>query len=170
MKKGIFYFAVTGWLLGLLVHFLAVSGVDVQEKVPFVFVLHIGVFVAFIPAVLKMKKLVTESRLEGNNGLSQFKILRQTAPTWLLVIAGIGFVYAFVNFVFFMKTGGGATDIKNGQYILQSHGVLIKTLTEQEYHQIQASVLRGFSGGWLAFYGAAASILYPFPRLETAQI
>lgn len=59
---------------------------------------------------------------------------------------------------------GGSIGIRDGQYILHSHGKLIRTITEQEYHLAQANEARGFSGHWIAFYGIAMVIWYPFWR------
>ena len=38
MKKFLFYFAVTGWTLGLIVHLLSIADFDITDKVPFVWV------------------------------------------------------------------------------------------------------------------------------------
>jgi hypothetical protein len=36
MRKFLFYFAVTGWILGLIVHLLSLGDIDVREEIPFV--------------------------------------------------------------------------------------------------------------------------------------
>jgi hypothetical protein len=54
--------------------------------------------------------------------------------------------------------------IQNGQYILHNHGQFVRNLTEKEYHHYQANTLRGFSGHWIAFYGMAMAVLYPFNK------
>jgi hypothetical protein len=40
----------------------------------------------------------------------------------------------------------------------------MRNITEQEYHHYKAATIRGFSGHWVAFYGLAAAVLYPFKR------
>ncbi|MFN8395907.1 MAG: hypothetical protein U0176_14820 [Bacteroidia bacterium] len=50
-----FWFAVLGWVLGLTVHLLAMAGVDVLDAVRYVWVLHIGIFVALIPGVFELE-------------------------------------------------------------------------------------------------------------------
>lgn len=175
MKKNLFYFAVTGWTLGLIVHLLSVADVDVTAKVPFVWVLHIGIFVVWIPAILELRKneelkaYQQNGRRNKTNPFEVVKIMFSKAPTWLTVIAIGGFFYAFVNFMLFMNASIGSVDIKDGQYILHNHGQLIKTLTEQEYHHVKANEVRGFSGHWLAFYGIAAAVLFPFGSADTAS-
>jgi hypothetical protein len=60
----------------------------------------------------------------------------------MTIIAGIGFIYAFINFALFFFSQKGTTSIIDGQYILENHGEQIKTLTEQEYHHFKATELR----------------------------
>jgi len=82
----------------------------------------------------------------------------------MVVIAAAGLFYAFVNFLLFMTMQNGTPAFKDGQYYLHNHGKLIRNITEQEYHHFKANLLRGFSGHWIAFYGIAAAVLYPFKQ------
>ncbi len=167
MKSFLFYFAVTGWILGLIVHLLSITDFDITDKVPFVWALHIGVFIVGVPTVIDLKKneeLVEYQQSGMLNRINPFefsKIMFRYTPTWLTIIAIGGFFYTIINFMLFMNSYPGAPDVKNGQYILHNHGRLIKTLTEQEYHHYKANEVRVFSGHWLAFYGLAAAVLFP---------
>lgn len=170
MKKILFFVAATGWMLGLTVHLLSLSGVDVMEKVPFVWLLHLGIFAIWVPTILSLKK---KKELRGNQDSSPFNALSnflENTPHWLNAIAVVGFVYAFINFALFFFSIEGSTAIKDGEYILHNHGHLIKKLTEQEYHSYRAQELRGFSGHWLAFYGFAVAALYPFAKKKRSEI
>lgn len=175
MKKFLFYFAITGWSLGLIVHLLSLASYDIADKVPFVWVLHIGIFVVWIPTVFDLKKneelnaYNKSGILNRMNPFGFFKILFKQTPTWLSIIAFVGFFYAGINFMLFLSSHQGTPDIEDGKYILQDHGRLIKTLTEQEYHRYNANEVRGFSGHWLAFYGMAAAVLYPFKKQTTVE-
>jgi len=170
MNKFLFYFAVTGWALVLLVHILSLIDFDVTEQFPYVWLLGIGIFVVWLAAILKLKKNKKLKELKNAdfrkrlNPLSSFKIFFENTPTWLTVIAIGGFFYAGINFFLFLHSVPGQAEIIGGLHVLQSHGHIIKTLTEQEYHHYQALTVRGFSGHWLAFYGIAAAILYPYPK------
>jgi hypothetical protein len=167
MKKFLFYFAVTGWTLGLIVHLLSIADFDITDKFPFVWALHIGIFVVWLPAILELRKnkefeeFQKAGMLKRMNPFPLYKIVFKNTPAWMTIIAFGGFFYATINFFFFISTQHGVPDIKDGQYILHNHGQLIKTLTEQEYHHFKANAIRGFSGHWLAFYGLAAAILFP---------
>lgn len=156
--------------MGLAVHVLSVASVDVTDKVPFVRVLNIGIFAVWLPAILTLKKskeaqeFHNTGTLNTMNPVALLKVMFHNTPTWLTVIAIVGLLYAPINFMVFMTSQTGVPDIQNGQYILHNHGQLIKKLTEPEYHHYLANQLRGFSGHWLAFYGIAAAILFPFGK------
>ena len=172
MKKILFYIALTGWTLGLTVHLLSLADIDVTEKAPFIWLLHIGIFIVWIPVVLDLKnneelQAYKQSGMTNRmNPIEFYKIVFKETPTWMSLIAIGGFFYALINFMFFMSSQSGTPDIKDGQYILQNHGQLIKTLTLHEYHHYKANEVRGFSGHWMAFYGMAAAILYPFNKKD----
>jgi len=173
MKKFLFYFALTGWTLGLTVHLLSLADIDVTEKAPFIWLLHIGIFIVWIPVVLDLKnneelQAYKQSGMTNRmNPIEFYKIVFKETPTWMSIIAIGGFFYAFINFMFFMSSQSGTPDIKDGQYILQNHGQLIKTLTLQEYHHYKANEVRGFSGHWILFYGVATAVLFKFIGQKT---
>lgn len=174
MKKFLFYFAVTGWTLGLIVHLLSLADFDIADKVPLVWVLHIGIIVVWIPTILDLRKneKLNEYQQSGIlkiiNPFTFFKIILKETPTWLIIITIGSFFYAIINSNLFMNSQLGVTDIKDGQYILHNHGQLIETLTEQEYHHYNANEMREFSVPLLLFYGFAAAVLYPFKKQKTS--
>lgn len=173
MKKFLFYFAASCWTLALVVHLLSVASIDVTDKVPFVWVLHLGIFVVVVPAVISLEKdKEIKDHLKSKTTfipppVSLFiEIYRlRKPPVWLIVIAITGFIYGIINFILFLKSSHlGSPSIRDGQYILHNHGTLVKILTEQEYHHYKANEVRGFSGHWLFFYSIAATILHPFNK------
>jgi hypothetical protein len=173
MKQFFFFFAVAGWILSLIVHALALNDVNVTESAPYVWALHVGIFVVWLPAIIylnknqELRELKKTNPFATMNPVTVFRIFFKNTPTWLIVIAIAGFFYAFINFMLFMKTQLGTPEIKDGQFILTNHGQMIKTLTEQEYHHCKANEVRGFSGHWIAFYGMAAALLFPFMEQNT---
>ncbi len=139
--------ALAGFSLALAVHVAALFGIDVQTKVPAIWLLHVGIFVVFIPMVLQLRASGTDRRA-----------LLRGLPRTVLLIGGCLMLYALFNFLFAGSTfGQGTAEFENGQYILQYRGKLIRHLTEAQYHAHQAELLRGFSGHWLIFYFAALS-------------
>ncbi len=176
MKKVLFYFALSGWTLALIVHLISLADIDISGKIPYVWILHIGIFVVWIPVVFdlikneELKDYKQSSVLNRMNPIGYFKIIFKETPTWIIIIAICGFVYASINFSLFMTSQIGTPDISEGQYILHNHGQLIQTLTEQEYHHYKANEVRGFSGHWILFYGVATALLYKYSGLMKNEI
>ena len=75
--------------------------------------------------------------------------------------------YAVLNFVlsFVLSEGGANPDIWDGKYVLQSHGKLVRELSEPEYHLQLAYLLRGFSGHWMLFLFFARDLFLVPKRL-----
>lgn len=138
--------ALVGFLLALVVHIATVCGVDVSDTVPYVWALHVGIFLAFAPMV------VSASR----RGINAGEILGGL-PVWAIVLEGAVFAYLFVNAGLCLRvTQGGNAFMIGGQYILASHGHVLAHLTEAQYHLQRAYQVRLFSGFWLPFYLAPA--------------
>jgi hypothetical protein len=170
MRKFLFFFAVCGWTLGLAAHLLSLAGIDVADKFPLIWLLHVGVFIVWIPIILYLRKNEELKSFQMQRTIGKlyrsgfYKIIFKDAPFWMKIVAVGGLFYAFINFGLFMfsQQGVGTAGIRNGQFVLEIHGHFIKNLTEREYRFYRSNVLRGFSGHWIAFYGLAMAILYPF--------
>ena len=70
--------------------------------------------------------------------------------------------------LFMFATGGGSPSIQDGKFVLQSHGRLIRALTEPEYTAFKANEIRGFSGHWMVFYFVpfAYFLFYRAPKFK----
>lgn len=119
-----------GLVVSLWVHLGAVMGRSVSS---FFWILHVGIFVVWFPAVLVAQRLV------GNVNRKDFwKVILKGSPDWMRYMVYIFFAYALVNFLLFMdKAPSGGSGVNP-----------------------PASVWRGFSGHWMAFYSAALAVLY----------
>ena len=145
MKRFLAAFALLGLLLSLAVHIAALLGIDLATRFPAVWLLHVGVFVVFIPFVFQVRRVL--------GARPSLAAVRALCPGWALLLGVFLAGYVMLNFLLFMQgaeTGGPA--IRDGRYVLQVHGRVVRTLTADEYHAQQANVLRGFSGHWLIFY------------------
>jgi hypothetical protein len=114
------------------VHLGAVMGRRVAPGAIF-WILHMGIFIVWLPAVLVAKQRVGSTRRKNF-----WKRVLQGSPEWMRYMV-YGFVgYAMLNFALFMlKAPAGGTGPNP-----------------------PAEVWRGFSGHWMAFYSAALAILY----------
>jgi hypothetical protein len=172
MKK-IFFVALTGWTLSLLVHCLSLADIDVAETVPFVWLLHIGCLVVWIVVTNHMRKneelrwFQKGDFLERFNPSAYWRVVFKATPTWMTNILIGSFFYAALNFMSSMTLGAPSSE--NGNYTLQSHGRVVKTLTEQEYHHYMANQVRAFSGHWICFYWFAIAVLFKFSGLTEKE-
>jgi hypothetical protein len=124
------------WLsaIGLLVSLWIHVGAFMGRTIPSAFwVLHVGIFVVWFPAVLVAQRLV------GNaNRKDLWKVVLKGAPDWMRYMVYVFSTYEFVNFMISMGQASSG-----GRHTTTS-----------------AADWRGFSGLWMVFYSAALAILY----------
>jgi hypothetical protein len=126
------WISVIGLIVSLWVHLGAVMGRRVAPAA-FFWILHIGIFVVWFPAML-----TTRNAVRNVNQKEFWKVVLKGSPKWMHYMVYGFFGYAVVNFLWFM------TKAPNG-----SNG-----------SDPPAVVWRGFSGHWMAFYSAALAMLY----------
>jgi hypothetical protein len=144
LKRALSLVAFAGFFMSLLVHVTTFFGIDPSKHVPFVWALHLGIFVVFIPMVIYQRP-----KLRKNN----WRIFIDAVPRWARYAVKGFFAYALINFaLFFYLSGGGVPEVRDGRYVLHNHGKVIRELSEDEYELQNAYVLRGFSGHWMLFY------------------
>lgn len=121
-----------GLILSLWVHIGALMGRRVAPE-SFFWGLHVGIFVVWFPAIFAAQK-----RAGSINRRDFWRVVLKGSPEWMryMVYAFLG--YAVLNFSLFMSQ---APTGKTGA-------------------NPPASVWRGFSGHWMAFYSAAFAILF----------
>ena len=125
--------AACGFLLSVAAHIMALSGLSLPGG-GLVWALHIGVFVVWIPTVL------VGNRITRNSNRKDFwKIALTGCPSWMRRTLYLVFGYAIFNFVLFMINTSGHPKPTGAA---------------------PPSVIRGFSGHWMVFYGAAFAVLY----------
>jgi len=145
MNRFLGFVALTGFVLAAVTHVFALAGVDVAEHFPFVWLLHVGIFVVFVPYVFSSRKVLgTRPSLAD---------IRALVPGWVFFAGLAVLICAMVNFALFAAaTQGGNPAMEAGKYVLKNHGRLIRELSGAEYEALRANELRGFSGHWLFFY------------------
>lgn len=145
MNRFLGFAALTGLVLAAVAHVCALAGIDVAERVPSVWLLHVGIFIVFIPFVVSSRKILGKQPSLAD--------MRALVPGRVFAVGLAIFIYAIINFVLFaVATQGGNPVVEAGQYLLKSHGHLIRELSRPEYEALRANELRGFSGHWLFFY------------------
>ena len=124
-----------GFVLSVVAHCLGIANVPVPGG-NLVWGLHIGIFVVWIPTVF-----VSNRAFRDANRKDFWKVALAGCPTWMRRSLYILVGYAVLNFVYFAATA-------------PSHrGRLSEGAAPP-------SVIRGFSGHWMVFYGVAFAVLY----------
>jgi hypothetical protein len=130
------WLAAAGFCASLLVHLLALLGLPS----PFgsaTWMLHLGVFVVWLPTVLVAQRLA-----KGAKQADLWKAVLRGCPAWMRTGVYVLGGYAAVTFV---------------QFIAQTTAYARNEVPEiVEY--------RGFSGHWMIFYYVAAAALYSATR------
>jgi hypothetical protein len=126
-------YAACGLCLSLAVHILSFFGIQLGGNALFVG-LHVGIFPLWIPVVLVAQKLSG-----GAQRKDFWKIALSGCPPWMRYMTYGFFIYAIVNFIFFIAFLAPAG---------KQAGAIVPT-----------AVWHGFSGHWMAFYSAGLAIL-----------
>jgi hypothetical protein len=157
-------FAFLGFGISLVVHLLTFLGLNLSERAPWIWLLHVGMFVFFIPLVFSRF-----NRSSRNSRSDFWQRFFAPMPRWARALVKGLFVYVPINFLlFFALSYDGTPDINNGKYILRRGGrgetlVVVREISKEEYDLRQDRVVRGFSGHWMIFYIAPA-LYFWFPR------
>ena len=125
--------AAIGFILSVAAHLAAIAG----SPIPFgksVWALRIGIFVVWLPTVLVAYRMT-----RGANRKDSWRVVLVGCPRWMRSALYVVFGYAILNFVLFMATTAGHS---------------------QQQGDASPEVVRGFSGHWMVFYGAAFATLY----------
>jgi hypothetical protein len=138
--------ATCGFFASLGVYAYSYSGDSVSRQFPPIWLLHIGIFVVFGPAVF----VVDRARKRGDlyDLLASFPKAVFAAAAVLLLAATVAGMQAMTSLE------GSPEELPSG-YVLNNHGN-IRQLSRQEYLQAKAAEDRGFSAIWLEFYGLSA--------------
>lgn len=152
--------AVIGLALSLAVHGATFFDVDVQAHIPYVWLLHIGVFVVFIPAVILQNQRLKAMKAVARGPRASRDVF-YGMPRWIGRTVVVLFAYTMVNFGLFMyRMEGSPSKRPDGTYELSEHGRLIRRVTAAEYRHFRALEVRGFSGHWMLFYAVSALLIF----------
>jgi hypothetical protein len=147
--------AILGLVASAVAHSSTFFGVDPQAAFPPVFLLHIGIFLVWIPAVVSQvsRTSVTDARPR------RFDVAFPHAPHWMKLLTGLLFAYGIVNFLLFLFliTGSEAPRREPDGTFTANKGQ--RVITKAAYHRLRALEVRGFSGHWMLFYAAGMTIL-----------
>jgi len=125
--------AALGFLLSVGAHVASIIGVTLPGG-QWIWFLHVGIFVVWFPTVLIANRVGG-----GERGKDLWKIVLSGCPRWMRLAGYVLFAYVILNFVYFMSVSSGHRNSGGAATAVE---------------------IRGFSGHWMIFYGAAFMTLY----------
>ena len=125
--------AAIGFVLSVIAHVFGLLGI-LPPGGEFAMSLHVGIFVVWLPTVL-----VANRATKGTKKSDFWKEALLGCPAWMRTALYGVFGYAILNFIYFMA---------------------FSNKTKTEGNGISPETIRGFSGHWMVFYGAAFATLY----------
>lgn len=149
MHKLVFYSAVTLCFISVVVHILSMAGWNIYDIAPQIWLLHIGIFIIWIPLILFQ---LLNSKVEWWKTKRQKQFPAGT-PRLYQILALVFNYYAIAIFVWFAysyATKGTPKELQSG-YFFNNHGDLTEVLST-EYHKAKSMELAMFSAVWCLFY------------------
>ncbi|MBN1912163.1 MAG: hypothetical protein JW818_20755 [Pirellulales bacterium] len=136
------------------VHLAGLCRCDVRSAIPQIWILHVLALVAFAGGVYYINKVMRDPEQDQGRCIL-------AAPKWIIILAGILFVYAGVNFMTVMMSmeGNVASRESDGSFALTDHGQVVRELSEDEYHLYRSCEVRAMSGHWMFFSALALVFL-----------
>jgi hypothetical protein len=125
--------AAMGFVLSVAAHVQALRRLPMPGGKA-VWALHIGIFVVWLPTVVVAYRFT-----RGATRKDFWKIALIGCPKWMRQALYVIFGYAILNFIYFMATTVNRPPSRG---------------------DAPPEVVRGFSGHWMVFYGAAFATLY----------
>ena len=115
-----------------------------------------GVFLLFLPMLA-----IEYAGIKANVFRIQFN---RGKPRWVVFGIKTVFVLFLIVFVLFLTLSRAASpQIRDGQYVLDNHGQIVRLLSETEYVRLKEWELRMFALAWMGIYLQLAAYWW-FPR------
>ena len=141
-------FSLVGLALSAVVHLATLVNADIERLVPYIWVLHVGIFVVCVPMLILIMKSM---RI---NAAATF--FRDVLPKSLLFLLLAVFAYGFINFALCSEAFENGNPMMQGNgYVIRIRGQSDKEISYNEYMELQIKQMRAFSGLWLIFYFAS---------------
>jgi hypothetical protein len=126
-------------------------------------VLHVGVFMLLLP----MYTVEYSSIKERTFFWAGFA---QGMPEWAVRSIKLLGLFFIIHFVWFLVHSHAASpELKNGGFVLNSHGQIVKVLAQSDYLELNGEELRLFATGWLFFY-FVPMMYWWFPKRQQVRL
>lgn len=162
-KLILFLFSSVGLIINILTHIALHLDYNVQDSPISPSLLHIGIFLIFGSALI-LFTMENKNKVNKNDRRPGPRILSKISPKPLIVLTCVIFIYAILNFLFFMGSMPGLPTENDGRYTLSNHGKVIKEISFEEFKYYQRKEEIGRLGHWMWFYCAGLLFSYPFRK------
>lgn len=162
LRRSLAFIATLAIAASLIVYALSFVGTTMDEIFRWTMFLHIGIFALVLPMYA-----VEYSAIKNSKFL--WDAIWQGLPKWAVRAIQIGGILFAAHFVLFLiQSHAASPEIINREYVLSSHGHVVKELTESQYRWLKGSELRLFATGWFSVY-LALVLYWWFPRKLATQ-
>jgi hypothetical protein len=146
--------AALGLLISIAANVSTFFGVEPMHRWPYLWLLHLGIFVVFIPAGSVQIQ-------HGNKKPFRWRDVFGGLPAWMRWMLVSMIIYAPVNALAFAIVcgSGGPSKEPDGTYAMTSHGRILRMLTADEYHRASGYEFRFMSSWWIMFYSISVALL-----------
>ena len=136
----LFYIALTGLILSIIVHILSFTGLIVflNEWKEFVFFLHGGAILLGLPIILSMQKIMI-----GRDRKDFLRVAFENCPVWMRKLISLCMTYGFLSVLI-----GFLSVLIIGWFFTSSNK--------------SDPPFRFFSGGWIIFYSLEMGVFYSY--------
>jgi hypothetical protein len=155
--------SVCGLIASIVIYVASYRGSTMDDIARVGIALHVGIFALLLPICAGEYSTMKQRTFF-------WKGFAQRMPKWVIPSIKLLALFFAVHFVLFLtQSHASAPKIKNGQYVLDDHGTIVKALTQSEYFKIKGAELRLFATGWMFFYFVPAAYWW-FPRTEQETV
>jgi hypothetical protein len=161
--KTLLIIATGGFIFSITAHLASFLGIDPQSVFPPIWLLHIGIFVVWVPTIFLLRNTY---RKTGGKGFWSATV--RNAPPWMQALCIFFLIYTVFNFTQSISALDEAGDpaVVAEQKTYQSQGRAIEALTDEEFFRFQANTFRLSAGHWMVFYIVSMTILLSLRRTE----
>ena len=157
MRRVLAVLAATGVAAAVILYVDGISGTTTDERSHWVAALVVGAILINIPMFV-LEPASVKDRTFYWQGFGR------GLPRWAVPLIKMCWVIVLAHGAwFFVKGSGGVPLIQDGQFILGSHGRIVRVLTQSEYLSMKADELRLYAVLMFACY-LAPMMYWWFPR------
>lgn len=162
LRRFLAFVSACGLLAALSAYVISFTGATMDAIFRWAMFLDIGVFALVLPMYAVEYSTIKRSRF-------LWDAIWRGVPKWgVRAIQIVGLIFAAHFVLFLVQSHAASPEIRDGLYVLNNHGQIVKELTAAQYHWLKGSELRLFATGWMAFY-FMLSLYWWFPRRASTE-